>query len=80
VTHQSGADGLPVNSVYLVGKVNIAKEMYLSITLDRAACAPTFIYSPDGGMAIEDVAAETPERIFKLPVSPIDGPDPAALR
>lgn len=59
-------DGLPVNAVYLVEKINIAKEMYLSITLDRAAGCPTFIFSPDGGMAIEDVAESNPERIFKL--------------
>ena len=53
VTHQSGEDGLPVNAVYLVEKINIAKEMYLSLTLDRAAGAPTFIYSPVGGTSIE---------------------------
>ena len=80
VTHQSGADGLPINSVYLVEKVNIAKEMYLSLTLDRAAGCPTFIYSPDGGMSIEDVAASNPERIFKLPVPVSEGLDSAKLR
>ena len=80
VTHQSGADGLPVNSVYLVEKVNIEKEMYLSLTLDRQAGCPTFIYSPAGGMSIEDVAAETPEKIFKLPVSPTEGLNSAQLR
>lgn len=63
-------DGLPVNSVYLVEKINIEKEMYLSLTLDRAAGCPTFIFSPDGGMAIEDVAESNPERIFKLQVHP----------
>lgn len=56
VTHQSGADGLPVNAVYLVEKINIVKEMYLSLTLDRAAGCPTFIYSTEGGMSIEEVA------------------------
>lgn len=61
VTKQSGEEGLPVNSVYLVEKINIDKELYLSMTLDRKAGAPTFIYSPAGGMAIEDVAEETPE-------------------
>lgn len=49
--------------------------MYLSLTLDRAAGMPVFVYSPDGGMAIEDVAAETPERIFKYHVNPFTGPD-----
>lgn len=44
--------------------------MYLSLTLDRKAGCPTFIFSPDGGMAIEDVAESNPERIFKLQVKP----------
>jgi succinyl-CoA synthetase beta subunit len=79
VTKQSGEDGLPVNCVYIVEKVNIDKEMYLSITLDRAAGCATFIYSPAGGMAIEDVAHETPEKIFKLPVDPVKGMDACDL-
>ena len=66
VTHQSGADGLPCNAVYLVEKINIEKEFYLSLTLDRAAGCPTFIYSPAGGMSIEEVAEKEPEKIFKL--------------
>ena len=61
VTHQSGPEGLGVQCVYLVEKVNIVKEMYLSLTLDRKAGCPTFIYSPAGGMSIEEVAEETPE-------------------
>ena len=61
VTKQSGEDGLPCNAVYLVEKIGIEKEVYLSVTLDRKAGCPTFIYSPAGGMAIEDVAEETPE-------------------
>ena len=73
VTKQSGKDGLPCNSVYLVEKLQIAKEMYLSLTLDRAAHCPTFIYSPAGGMSIEDVAETNPEKIFKLQVHPTQG-------
>lgn len=80
VTHQSGADGLPINSVYLVEKINIAKEMYLSLTLDRAAGCPTFIYSPAGGMSIEEVAETNPEKIFKLPVPVSEGLNSAKLR
>ena len=49
--------------------------MYLSLTLDRAAGMPVFIYSPAGGMSIEDVAAEDPSKIFKLHVNPFTGPD-----
>jgi len=80
ITHQSGADGLPVNSVYLVEKINIVKEMYLSLTLDRAAGCPTFIYSTEGGMSIEEVAEKEPEKIFKLQVPPTTGLDDALLR
>jgi len=75
VTKQSGADGLPVNSVYLVQKLNIDKEFYLSITLDRAGGCPVYIYSPEGGMSIEDVAHETPEKIFRININPFTGPD-----
>lgn len=80
MTHQSGADGLPVNAVYLVEKINIAKELYLSLTLDRKAGCPTFIFSPAGGMSIEDVAANTPEKIFKLPVPVSEGLNEDKLR
>ena len=80
VTHQSGADGLPVNAVYLVEKVNIVKEMYLSLTLDRNAGCPTFIYSPAGGMSIEEVAEKNPEQIFKLPVHHKEGLKESSLR
>jgi succinyl-CoA synthetase beta subunit len=75
VTIQSGAEGLPVNCVYVVAKIAIDKEFYLSLTLDRAAGMPCFIYSPEGGMAIEQVAHDTPEKIFKYHVNPFEGPD-----
>jgi succinyl-CoA synthetase beta subunit len=73
VTKQSGEAGLPCGSVYIVEKIGVAKEMYLSLTLDRKAGCPTFIYSPAGGMSIEDVAHTNPEKIFKLKVDPIKG-------
>jgi succinyl-CoA synthetase beta subunit len=75
VTKQSGAGGLPCGSVYIVEKLGIEKEMYLSLTLDRKAGCPTFIYSPAGGMAIEDVAHTNPEKIFKMQVDPKNGLD-----
>ncbi len=56
------------------------KEMYLSLTLDRAAGCPTFIYSTEGGMSIEEVAEKEPEKIFKLQVPPTTGLDDALLR
>ena len=61
--------------MYIVEKVAIAKEFYLSITLDRKAGKPVFIYSPEGGMSIEDVAHNHPEKIFKLPIDLTTGLD-----
>jgi len=49
--------------------------MYLSITLDRAGGCPVFVYSPAGGMSIEDVAHEDPSQIYKLNVNPFTGPE-----
>ena len=75
VTKQSGENGLPVHCVYIVEKINIDLEMYMSITLDRAAGCPVFVYSKAGGMSIEDVAHEDPSQIFKLHVNPFTGPE-----
>lgn len=69
ITKQSGPDGFPCNAVYMVEKLGIRSEFYLSLTLDRAAGCPTFIYSAAGGMNIEDVAEKTPELVHKLPVT-----------
>jgi succinyl-CoA synthetase beta subunit len=80
VTKQSGDDGLPCNKIYIVEKIGIDKELYLSLTLDRAAASPTFIYSKEGGMSIEDVAHSNPEAIFKLRVNPLKGLDVADLK
>lgn len=66
VTKQSGEKGFPCNTVYIVETVDIDTEVYVALTLDRANACPTFIYSPEGGMAIEDVAEENPEKIFKI--------------
>lgn len=52
----------------------------MSLTLDRNAGCPTFIYSPAGGMSIEEVAEKNPEQIFKLPVPHQEGLKEAALR
>ena len=73
VTKQSGEDGLPVNCVYIVKKIDIEKEFYLSVALDRQAGLPVIIYSPAGGMSIEDVAKEDPSKIFKIHVNPENG-------
>jgi len=74
VTKQSGKDGLRVRLLYIVEKLDIEKEMYLSLTLDRAGGCPVFIYSPAGGMSIEEVAKKDPSQIYKLKINPFDGP------
>ncbi len=61
ITKQTGEDGLPCNCVYVVEKLDIDREFYLSLTLDRKEGCPTFIYSTAGGMSIEDFAKERPE-------------------
>lgn len=75
ITKQSGDTGFPCNCVYIVQKLNISKEFYLSLTLDRKAGCPVFIYSTAGGMAIEDVAKSNPEQIFKIQVDTSQGLD-----
>jgi succinyl-CoA synthetase beta subunit len=64
-----------VKTVYLVQKLKIDKEMYLSLTLDRAGGCPIFIYSPVGGTSIEDVAEKDPSKIFRIRVNPFRGPE-----
>lgn len=54
--------------------------MYLSLTLDRAAASPTFIYCAEGGTSIEDIAHERPEAVHKLAVNPLKGLDVADLK
>mmetsp|Transcript_12446 Transcript_12446/g.9044 ORF Transcript_12446/g.9044 Transcript_12446/m.9044 type:complete len:87 (+) Transcript_12446:331-591(+) len=75
VTKQSGETGFPCNCVYIVQKIKIVKELYLSLTLDRKAGCPVFIYSPAGGMSIEDVAKKDPSKIFKIPIDTSAGLD-----
>lgn len=73
ITKQTGAAGLPCTKVLLVERQYMRREMYLSIMLDRGAGGPVFIVSPAGGTSIEDVAAATPELIFKQPINIIEG-------
>lgn len=73
VTKQTTAEGLPCNKVYLVERISMTREMYISIMLDRSAGGALFIASPAGGTSIEDVAEATPELIFKVPVDPMVG-------
>lgn len=72
-THQSGPEGLPVNVVYVEAGFDIDRELYLSMLIDRDVSQVSFIASAAGGMDIEQVAAETPEQILTVAVSPDSG-------
>ncbi|HEX2139139.1 MAG TPA: ADP-forming succinate--CoA ligase subunit beta [Woeseiaceae bacterium] len=73
VTHQSGPDGLPVDVVYVEAGSDIARELYLSMLVDRAVSRIAFIASAAGGMDIEQVASDTPEKIITVVISPAAG-------
>jgi succinyl-CoA synthetase beta subunit len=73
VTPQTDAHGLPVHQVIVEAASDIARELYLSVLVDRATERVMFMASQDGGMDIEEVAHQTPERIFFVPVHPATG-------
>ena len=80
VTHQTGPTGRVVNTVYFTEKSAIGKEYYLAILLDRATSKPVIIASTEGGVDIETVAAETPEKITRVHVDPRLGLQPFQAR
>lgn len=80
VTHQTGPVGRVVRKVLVTTGVDIAKELYFAILLDRASGAPVVIASTEGGMDIEAVAEKTPDRIFREPVHPLLGLQPYQTR
>ena len=73
VTHQTGPDGRVVRKVLVTEAIDIARELYFAILVDRASGGPVIIASTEGGMDIEAVAEKTPERIFREPVHPLLG-------
>jgi len=76
VTHQTGPKGSKVRRLLVEEGAAIAKELYLSLLVDRDSGCPVFIASTEGGMEIEDVAAHTPEKIIKEPIDPAVGFQP----
>ena len=73
ITHQTGPEGQQVRVLLIEEGLPIDKEFYLGIVLDRASGRPVFMASAAGGMDIEEVAAKTPEQIFKETVDPAVG-------
>jgi succinyl-CoA synthetase beta subunit len=76
VTAQTGAAGREVRRVLVTEAIDIAREYYLALLLDRAARAPVFVASREGGTEIEEVAASRPEAVFRVPVDPRSGFSP----
>ncbi|QCO68371.1 ADP-forming succinate--CoA ligase subunit beta [Luteimonas yindakuii] len=79
-TYQSAGVALPVNLVLVTEAGEIAKELYLSVLVDRGTRSITFIASSEGGVDIEQVAAETPEKIQTLNVDFVEGLQPYQAR
>ena len=73
VTIQTGPTGKQVNRLYVTDGVDIAKEYYLALLVDRASGRIAMIVSTEGGMSIEDVAHDTPEKITTLTIDPATG-------
>jgi succinyl-CoA synthetase beta subunit len=73
VTHQTGPEGLPVHQVYVEVGSKIAREIYLSLVLNRDASRLAFVASAAGGMDIEEVAEHSPEKIIRINVNPTSG-------
>ena len=73
VTHQSGAEGKKVKRVYIESGCNIARELYLAILVDRGTSRVTIMASTEGGVNIEDVAHNTPEKIVFQGIDPATG-------
>jgi succinyl-CoA synthetase beta subunit len=80
VTKQTGPEGKEVKRLYIEDGCDIARELYLSFLIDRVTSRITVIASTEGGMEIEEVAAETPERIITVAIDPVTGLQPHHAR
>lgn len=73
VTHQTGPEGRKVKQVLVEEGLEVSKELYLGIVVDRAQAKPVIMVSEAGGMEIEEIAAKSPEKILKVSVDPATG-------
>ena len=73
VTNQTGTEGRKVHQVLVEQGVEIDREFYLAVVVDRAQAMPVMIFSREGGVDIEEVAARTPERVLKQFIDPATG-------
>ncbi|TDJ48067.1 MAG: ADP-forming succinate--CoA ligase subunit beta [Gammaproteobacteria bacterium] len=79
-TKQTGAEGLPINQVFVEAGSQIDRELYLSLLVDRGSERIAIMASQDGGMDIEEVAEKTPERILTVSINPAAGLQPYQAR
>lgn len=77
ITKQTPKEGIPVSKVMVAEAIDITRETYFCIVMDREHNGPVIVCSPDGGMDIEEVAEKTPDRIKKIPVGISTGCTPA---
>ena len=80
VTPQTGPEGRKVKKVLIAEACEIEKEFYAGIVLDRKLSLPVLMASAEGGVEIEEVAAKSPEKIVKMPFSPVEGLYPFQAR
>ena len=73
VTVQTGKEGIEVNKVLIAEAIDIKKELYLAISIDRSTSKITIIGSTEGGTEIEEVASKTPQKILKEQIDPVLG-------
>ncbi|WP_114393856.1 ADP-forming succinate--CoA ligase subunit beta [Oleisolibacter albus] len=73
VTKQTGPEGKEVKRIYVEEGADIRRELYLSMLLDRASSRVTIVASTEGGMEIEEVAHNSPEKIVKVAIDPVEG-------
>ena len=76
VTYQTDEAGQPVSKILVESCTDIAQELYLGAVVDRASCRVVFMASTEGGVEIETVAEETPEKILRAVIDPLVGPQP----
>jgi succinyl-CoA synthetase beta subunit len=80
VTHQTGPQGRDVKRVYVEAASDIARELYLALSIDRAGGRMTLIAAAEGGVEIEELAARAPEKILQITIDPATGIEPFHAR
>lgn len=80
VTYQTDSNGQPVSRILVESVTNIAQELYLGAVIDRSTRRVVFMASTEGGVEIEKVAEETPEKILKATIDPLTGAQPYQAR